>query len=243
MVREREQNCRLVSPKAESSRSGAAAPELTRHTHINFEADYTGKLTAWPTTSFTVDNLVGVYPLDLTGTGPSGWIYSITPVSGPSWNYPYFTSDVTWTYIGLPMLSSGNGTGSTDLGIFQITTQSNFAGGYPAVLPTSVDYSLSINGGPSTPGGSPVELIEGGITAAPEPSTLIAPLMVLLSLPVFRLLKRRIPRPGDSLIGRSLAIDRPFLVCLSGHFLTSARLDMKVWNWGRDSRALMSRWT
>ncbi len=159
-----------------------------------FEADYTGKLTAWPSTSFTVDNLVGVYPLDLTGTGPSGWIYSITPVSGPSWNYPYFTSDVTWTYIGLPMLSSGNGTGSTDLGIFQITTQSNFAGGYPAVLPTSVDYSLSINGGPSTPGGSPVELIEGGITAAPEPSTLIAPLMVLLSLPVFRLLKRRIPR-------------------------------------------------
>ena len=26
----------------------------------------------------------------------------------------------------------------------------------------------------------------------------------------------------------------------SSHFLTSARLDMKVWNWGRDSRALMS---
>ena len=26
----------------------------------------------------------------------------------------------------------------------------------------------------------------------------------------------------------------------SSHFLTSTRLDMKVWNWGRDSSALMS---
>ena len=26
----------------------------------------------------------------------------------------------------------------------------------------------------------------------------------------------------------------------AGQFLTSARLDMKVWNWGRDSRALIS---
>jgi len=160
-----------------------------------FEVDYTGTLTAWPPTSFTVDNLVGVYPLDLTGSGPSGWIYYITPESGPSWNYPYFTSDVTWTYIGKTMTSSGNGTGSTDAGIFQITTESNLPGNYaPGVLPTSINYSLSIDGGSSMPSSSPVDLIQGGIPSVPEPSTLIAPLVVLLGLPVVRLLKRRVAR-------------------------------------------------
>jgi len=157
-----------------------------------FEADLTGTLTSWPTTSFTVKDLVGVYLFDPSGTGPSGWSYSITPEG--ILDYKYAVSDVTWTYLGPTITSPNNGSGTLDLGVFQITTQPNLPGGYPSILPTTINYNYSLDGGSSSGGSSgqsTVSLTPGGIQAVPEPSTLIAPLVVLLGLPVVRFLKRR----------------------------------------------------
>ena len=166
---------------------------------FQFDAGLTGTLNAYSPfshtspTSITVDNLVGVYPFDTTGTGPPGWLYSIQVVGLPNFFYPYFTSDVTWTYLGTNSVSApANST--LDLGIFSITTASNLPGNYGrGVLPTTISYSYSIDGGGSQGGSGTgaVSLQQGGIQAVPEPSTLIAPVMAVLGLGVVRLLKRR----------------------------------------------------
>jgi hypothetical protein len=127
--------------------------------------------------------------LNFTGTQPTGWIYTIFPVSLPTRSYPYFISDVTWTYVGQQTISS-TGPGPLDVGLFQITTQSNLPAGY-TVTPSTVNYTTEVDGGPSTPGANAVTLEVGGILAVPEPSTLIAPIVVVLSLPVVKLLRSR----------------------------------------------------
>ena len=167
-----------------------------------FEGDLQGKLNAFSLfstpSSITVDHLVGVYPLDLTGTAPAGWIYSIQVTGVPTFSNPYFTSNVTWTYVGLNSITAPPNT-TLDLGLFTITTESNLPGGYaPGILPTTITYNYSIDGGGGSQGGSgtsTVSLQQGGINVlsvvVPEPSTAIAPLTVILGLPLVILLKRR----------------------------------------------------
>jgi hypothetical protein len=143
--------------------------------------------------TFTADNLVGVsalspnFAVDVPAYG--GWAVS-SIVADSMTGLP----DVTWTYTGSPTSISAS---PVFLGIVGITTTSCFASGYPVPLPTSVGYSYStVYAGESAqigPTSGAVALQQGGILA-PEPSTLIAPLVVLLGLPISRLLKRRLPR-------------------------------------------------
>jgi hypothetical protein len=131
-------------------------------------------------TSFTVDGLVGVYPFDPTGTEPTGWSYIITVAGLPHAGFPYFTSNVTWFYTGSTAIGPDNG---QSVGIFEITTAGNLPAGYPpSVIPPTISYSSSLDGG--SPNGGIVPLVE-----LPEPSTAIAPLMVLLGLLVKRKLR------------------------------------------------------
>jgi len=186
-----------------------------------FELVLNGTLDAPPpSTSFTVDGLVGVYPFASQGTGtllfpnPPGqsWSYSFSNIQPPTTNpnnYPnsatsYYTSDVTWTYNGPTSISSPLGPEGflpQTLGIFEINTATNLPDGYPpTVLPSNINYSYSLNGGPVQPGGNSgagsVGLQQGGIQSVPEPSTALAPLMVFLGLPLVLWLKRRrgVPR-------------------------------------------------
>jgi hypothetical protein len=142
-----------------------------------------------PVTSFTVDNLVGI---------PSTLTSSSSGVVGGSWA-PYITAtnpdgttDVTWYYSG-PQITNPSSTSGEDLGTFGINTI-NYANPSLSLLPNSVPYSYSLNGGPDTDGPS-ITLQGGGLTtdaiAVPEPSTAIAPLIVLLALPLVMLVKRR----------------------------------------------------
>ena len=53
-------------------------------------------------------------------------IYTIDTIGTPTLKYPYFTSDVTWTYVGLKSINApANGT--LDLGVFTITTAGNLS--------------------------------------------------------------------------------------------------------------------
>jgi hypothetical protein len=170
-----------------------------------FDVQLTGTLNAYsifsPPTTITFDNLVGVYPLislfgaNLTGTEPNGWAYSINVVDNPTFQAPWYTSDVTWTYYGPKITAPAGG---QDLGVFAISTSDNMPAHFaPGVIPTSIPYGFSIDGGSGTTGGNSgsnletPQLQQGGIGAvAPEPSTLIAPLLVMLGLPLVKLAKR-----------------------------------------------------
>ena len=171
-------------------------PAYTDQFDVTLNGTIKGLLSGGPPTSITFDNVIGVYPLDLANSAPSGWVYSsvATGLSNSQFG-PVFTSNVTWTYYGLFNINS---TGSTplDLGVFSVTTESNLPGGYPAALTQGVNYAYSIDGASSVSGGSSGALQVGGIGAlsvqsVPEPSTAIAPLMVLLGVPVVMLVKRR----------------------------------------------------
>jgi hypothetical protein len=143
-----------------------------------------------PVTSFTVYNLVGI---------PSTLTSSSSGVVGGSWA-PYIaatnpdgTTDVTWYYSG-PAINNATSSGE-DLGTFGINTI-NYANPSLSLLPNSVPYSYSLNNGPDTnvPGGITLQGGGGVQTDAlvvPEPSTAIAPLIVLLALPLVMLVKRK----------------------------------------------------
>jgi hypothetical protein len=143
--------------------------------------------------TYTADNLVGVsalspnFAMDVPAYG--GWAVS-SIVADPTTSLP----DVTWTYTGSPTLI---GSSPVLLGIVGITTTTSYGPCYPAPLPTSVGYSYSaVFDGQSPqvgPNSGAVALQQGGILT-PEPSTLFAPLVVLLGLPISRLLKSWLPR-------------------------------------------------
>ena len=145
-------------------------------------------------TYLTVDNLVGVSAGSSTFTMDvpvfAGWtVVSISPDQHTG------LPDVTWLYTGFGATISSP-PASPLLGIVGIETTTSYDSGYPAPLPTSVGYTYILNGGPSMGGSTSsgmVGLQQGGF-AAPEPSTLIAPLVVLLGLPLSRLFKRRVGR-------------------------------------------------
>jgi hypothetical protein len=162
----------------------------------------------YPFTSVTVDNLYGINPgnyatyIDDANGGPpngAGWvglITSVTPVPSPT-TEPGGYSDVTWTFFNLTG-SPISGT-AVDLGILTVTTSyGGYAGDDYSPFPSTVYYSYQLNGGPSeggTSGSNTIPLEDGGITPnvslVPEPSTLLAPLVVLLGLPLCRLIQRR----------------------------------------------------
>ena len=173
-----------------------------------FDVSLTGTLNKYSVfttpTSITFQNLVGVAPayLFLDAAPPtepsSGWVPTIT-LDSFNFQTDLFTSDVTFTYFGSTSVTSpGNGTSPLDLGVFTVTTASNVPGGYaPGILPTSLPYGYSIDGGAGAAGGgsgtnlTTPTLEVGGIGAvAPEPATLIAPLLFMLGLPLVTLLKR-----------------------------------------------------
>jgi hypothetical protein len=158
-------------------------------------------------TTVTIDNLYGInpgvgylfYPYDANGppngTGWIGSITSVTPVPSPGTptTAPGGYSDVTWTFVNFGGPISSNGS-PIDLGILAVqTSYSGYAANDYSQFPGTASYSYSLNGGTNQDG--TVILGQGeivpNVSAVPEPSSLIAPLVVLAGLPLYRLLKRR----------------------------------------------------
>jgi hypothetical protein len=101
---------------------------------------------------------------------------------------------VTWTYFGGQI----NNASSLSLGIFEVSTINYQNSGDLPPEPTTATYGYSLDGGSNNGGttvnNGTVELEQGGLgsqSVAPEPSSLIAPLTVLLGLPVVKLLRSR----------------------------------------------------
>jgi hypothetical protein len=152
-------------------------PEYLYQFNINLNGTINQNWSIPSGSSFTVDNLVGI-PSNFT-TYSNNLYANTTWLASTSAGSVAGTVDVTWQYIGPTISSSSN----LYLGTVGIYTE-DYATPSLNLLPNSVSYSYSLNAGADT---------GGGIVAlqAPEPSTLIAPLMVLAGLPIAMLLKRR----------------------------------------------------
>jgi len=168
------------------------------------EVFLSGSIYSGYSTSFGFGPLVGVDSSSATSilnqytaSGVS-WTPSITPASPPTAD-GYNQSDVTWTYSGSALITSGGPSSSLLLGVFQVTTDpaysSTLPGGYPSFLTNGVTYSWTLDGGSSSANGSsgPITFQQGGVLA-PEPSTAIAPLCVIAALPIVWFVRVRLRR-------------------------------------------------
>jgi hypothetical protein len=139
-----------------------------------------------PVTSFTIGNFVSFATPDPTGNPP------IEPFtfSGPG-TYSFIAtpsgSEVTWTYFGASVTAPQSS--SLVLGTFEIISQ-NYTNPLPASSFTPLSYTASLDGATASNGSLSLTQIGFPLAAAPEPSSLIAPLMVLLGLPVVGVVKR-----------------------------------------------------
>jgi hypothetical protein len=150
---------------------------------------------------FTVDSLVGVTP-ESTHAEPENppgvvWIAfpAINEVVPPGPNQPP-ASNVSWTFLGTPIINPTNSGQEVYLGEFDVVTTTNFPNGPPVPSGTIVNYAFNIltDQGNHAPGGGsfPLTNLEGiTSTAVPEPSSAAIVLLVAGTAGVSGLIVRR----------------------------------------------------